>query len=97
MRKSSISFISAVVKQFITLSSNDNSLIDKFLELNFASFYYLLPHHGDRMKVLVKSMHNYDNNKQIDLNIFEKSKNICLSLTEQEIERIVKISVKAVE
>ena len=41
--------------------------------------------------------YGYDNNKQIDLNIFEKSKNICLSLTEQEIERIVKISVKAVK
>ena len=80
-----------------TLNRYDNTLIDRFLELNFASFHYLLPRHENRMESLVKSMHNYDNNKQIDLNIFEKSKNICLSLTEKEIERIVKISVKAVK
>jgi len=79
------------------LNDYDNTLIDRFLELNFASFHYLLPRHENRMESLVKSMHNYDKNKQIDLNTFEKSKNFCLSLTEQEIERIVKISVQAIK
>ena len=79
------------------LNSYDNSLIDRFLELNFAAFHYLLPRHENKMDILVKSMHNYDKKKQIDLNTFEKSKNYCLSLSEQEIERIVKISVKAIK
>ncbi|HET9805466.1 MAG TPA: hypothetical protein VFP49_01010 [Nitrososphaeraceae archaeon] len=49
------------------------------------------------MEILIKSMHNYDKNKQIDLNTFEKGKNYCLSLSKQEIERKVKISVKAIK
>ena len=80
-----------------TLNNYDNTLIDRFLELNFALFHYLLPHHENRMEILVKSMHNYDKTKQIDLNTFEKSKNFCLSLTEQEINRIVKLSVKTIK
>ena len=49
------------------------------------------------MEILVKSMHNYDKNKQLDLNSFNKGKDFCLSLNEQEIERMVKISVKAIK
>ena len=49
------------------------------------------------MESLVKSMHNYDKNKQIDLNTFDKNKNICSSLSEQEIERIVEIGVKTIK
>ena len=44
-----------------------------------------------RMDILVKSMHNYDNNKQLDLKTFDKNKNICSSLSEQERGRIVEI------
>ena len=79
------------------INDYDNTLIDRFLELNFTSFHYLLPRHENRMEILVKNMHNYDKNKQIDLNTFEKSKNFCLTLNEQEIERIVRISVKAIK
>ena len=79
------------------LNNYGNTLIDKFLELHLAAFFYLFPSHENRMEILVKSMHNYDKNKQIDLNTFEKSKNFCLSLPEQEIERIVKISVKEIK
>jgi hypothetical protein len=79
------------------LNDYDNTLINRFLELIFAAFLYFLPNHENRMEILIKSMHNYDKNKQIDLNTFEKSKNFCLPLTEQEIERIVKNSVQAIK
>ncbi len=79
------------------LNDYDNTLIDRFLELHFAAFYYLFPSHESNMEILIKGMHNYDNNKQIDLNAFEKRKNFCLSLSEQEIERIVKISVEEIK
>lgn len=79
------------------LNNYDNTFIDKFLELHLAAFFYLFRSHENRMEILVKSMHTYDKNKQLDLNTFGKSKNFCLSLTEQEIERIVKISVKAIK
>ena len=80
-----------------TLNKYDNSLIDKFLELNFASLFYLIQHLGNEMEVLIKSMHNYDKNKQVDLNTYDKGKNFCSSLSGQEIEGIVKISVKAIK
>jgi hypothetical protein len=79
------------------LNDYDNTLIDRFLELHFAAFYYLFPSHESNMEILIKSMHNYDNNKQIDWNAFEKGKNFCLSLSEQEIEKMVKISVKTIK
>jgi hypothetical protein len=79
------------------LNDYDNTLIDRFLELNFASFYYILPLNENRMETLVNSMCNYDKTKHIDVNTFEKSKNFCLSLTKQEIERIAKISVQAIK
>jgi hypothetical protein len=79
------------------LNDYDSSLVDKFLELIFITFFYLLQNHEMRMELLVKSVHNYDKNKQIDVNTFEKGKNFCLSLPEQEIEKMGKISVKAIK
>lgn len=75
----------------------DNTLIDRFSELHFAAFNYLFRSHENRMEVHIKSMHNYDKNKHIDLDAFEKNKNFYLSLSEQEIERIVKDSVNAIK
>ena len=89
---------SGVMKYIINeLNDYNNTLIDKFLELHLAAFYYLFPSHESNMEILVKSMHNYDKNKQLDLNSFNKGKEFCLSLNEQEIERMVKISVKAIK
>lgn len=79
------------------LNDYDNTLIDRFLELHFTAFFYLFPNHESNMEILIKSIHNYDNNKQIDLNAFEKGKNFCLSLSEQEIEKMVKNSVKTIK
>ena len=87
-----------VIKDILDkLNDYDNTLIDRFLELHFAAFYYLFPSSESNMEILIKSMHNYDKNKQIDFNTFEKGKNFCLSLSEQEIEKMVKISVKAIK
>ena len=61
------------------LNNYDNTLIDKFLKLHLAAFFYLFPSHESRYGNSFKSMHNYDNNKQIDFNTFEKGKNFCLS------------------
>jgi len=79
------------------LNYYDNTLIYRFLELTFASFQYLLPRHENIMDFLVKSMHNYDNNKQLDFKTFDKNKNICLSLSEQDRKRIVEIGVKTIK
>ena len=80
-----------------TLNKYDDTLIDRFLKLNLTSFFYLLQHNENEMEVLVNYMSNYDNNKQLDMNTFDEGKNTCLSLSEQEIERIVEISVKAIK
>ena len=79
------------------LNDYDNTLIDRFLELHLAVFYYLFPSHESSMKILVKTMHNYDKNEQINFNTFEKSKNFCSLSNQKEIERIVKISVNGIK